>query len=153
MHIALLSGSPILDVDATLFIYVGIFFVLFFLLRSFVFRPMMALFDEREAAIDGAKAEARKLEKQAEDKLASFEEEMAKVRAEAGADRDRLRAEGKRLERGLIEKVRKETDEMVAEAQKKMDAEAAKVRKDIATTSPALARQIAEKLLGREVTG
>jgi F-type H+-transporting ATPase subunit b len=153
MHTALLSGSPILDVDATLFIYLGVFFLLFFLLRAFVFRPMMALFDEREAAIDGAKSEARKLEKQAEDKLAAFEEEMAKVRTEAGADRDRLRAEGVRLERNLIEKVREETDEMVAEAQKKMDAEAEKVRKDIATTSPALARQIAEKLLGREVTG
>lgn len=153
MHTVLLSGSPILDVDATLFIYLGVFFGLFFLLRSFVFRPMMALFDEREAAIDGAKAEARRLEKRAEDKLAAFEEQMAKVRTEATADRDRLRAEGVRLERSLLEKVRQETDEMVLEARRKMDAEAAKVRAEIATASPALARQIAEKLLGREVAG
>lgn len=153
MHTALLSGSPILDVDATFLLYIGLFFLLFFLLRSFVFRPMMALFDERELAIDGAKKEARQLEKSAEDKLLAFEDEMAKVRAEAGTERDRLRAEGSRLERNLLEKVRGETDQMVADAEKHMAAEAEKVRREIATTSPALARQIAEKLLGRQVSG
>lgn len=153
MHTALLSGSPILDIDATFLIYVGFFFFLLFVLRSFVFRPMMALFDEREAAIDGAKAEARKLEKSAEDKLLAFEDEMAKVRVEAGGEKDRLRAEGARLEKNLIEKVRAETDGMVADADAKMQSEAAKVRKDIANTAPVLARQIAEKLLGRQVSG
>lgn len=153
MHTALLSGSPILDVDATFLIYLGFFFFLFFVLRSFVFSPMMALFDEREKAIDGAKKEARALEKSAEDKLLAFEDEMAKVRVEAGGERDRLRAEGARLERNLIEKVRGETEAMVADAEARMQAEAAKVRQDIAATSPMLARQIAEKLLGRQVSG
>ena len=36
MHPLLLSGSPILDVDATLLVYVAVFFVLFFVLRAFV---------------------------------------------------------------------------------------------------------------------
>lgn len=149
MHTALLSGSPILDVDATLFIYLGVFFLLFLLLRQFVFRPNMALFDEREEAIDGAKRDARKLEKSAEAKLTAFEDEMAKVRVEAGAERDRLKSEGIRLERSLTEKVREETDKMVDEAGKKMAKEAVKIREEIATATPALAQQIADKLLGR----
>src|SRR5690606_11425714 len=152
MHTVLLSSAPILDVDATLFIYLGVFFLLFFLLRALVFRPTMELFDERERAIDGARAEARKLEGEAEGKLASFEEQMAKVRAESTAERDRLRAEGVRLERTLTEKVRAETDQMVRDAEKRMAEEAARVRTDIAASAPALAREIAEKLLGREVS-
>ena len=87
MHPLLLSGSPILDVDATLLVYVAVFFVLFFVLRALVFRPMMALFDAREAAIDGAKREARDLEKRAEQKLLAFEDEMAKVRTGSSARR------------------------------------------------------------------
>jgi len=151
MPTVLLSSAPILDVDATLLIYLGVFFLLFFLLRALVFRPTMALFDERERAIDGAREEARGLEKEAEGKLGAFEHEMARVRTEASAERDRLRAEGVRLERTLTEKVRLETDGMVRDAESKMATEADKIRKDIAQSSPVLAKQIAEKLLGREV--
>lgn len=151
MPTVLLSSAPILDVDATLLIYIGVFFILFFILRALVFRPAMALFDERERAIDGARAEARNLEKEAERKLGAFEQEMSRVRAEATAERERLRAEGLRLERSLTEKVRNETEAMVREAEARMAAEAAKIRDEIARTSPVLARQIAEKLLGREV--
>ena len=151
MPTALLSGSPILDVDATFFIYFGVFWLLFFMLRSFVFQPTMALFDEREKAIDGAKAEARKLEKTAEEKLEAFEGEMAKVRAEVGVERDKMRAEATTQERVELEKVRAETDKIVAEAEAEMAKQAAEIRAEIAKSSPVLARQIAEKLLGREV--
>jgi F-type H+-transporting ATPase subunit b len=151
MPTVLLSSAPILDVDATLLIHIGVFLLLFFVLRALVFRPAIALFDERERAIDGAREEARQLEREAEGKLDAFEGEMDRVRGEAGAERERLRAEGTRLERSLTEKVRTETEQMVREAEAKMATEAEKLRKDIAASSPVLARQIAEKLLGREV--
>ncbi|MCC6877595.1 MAG: ATP synthase F0 subunit B [Sandaracinaceae bacterium] len=151
LQTALLSGSPILDVDASLLVYLAVFGVLFFLLRALVFRPMMELFDERERATVGAREEARALERESEAKVASFEAQLGKVRTEATSERDRLRAEGSRLDRSLNEKVRKETDEMVADAEAKMDREAAKIREEIAAAAPALAREIAHKLLGREV--
>ena len=55
--LVLLSSGPILDIDATLFVYLGVFLLLFLILRALVFRPMMALFDERERAIDGGDRE------------------------------------------------------------------------------------------------
>lgn len=151
MHPLLLSGSPILDVDATLLVYVVVFFVLFFVLRALVFRPMMALFDAREAAIDGAKKEARGLEKEAEQKLAAFEDEMAKVRVEVGAEREKMKAEARRSETKLLDKVRQETEITLSEADAQMSAEAARIREEIAIATPALAKSIAEKLLGRGV--
>lgn len=151
MQTVFLSSAPILDVDGTLFLYIGVFFVLFFFLRAIVFRPVMALFDEREKATVGAREEAKQLERTAEDKLHAFETEMTKVRSEAGAERDRLRAEGTRLERTLTDKVRNESDQLVRDAEQRMNDEAAKIRADIHKGSPELARQIAEKLLGREV--
>ena len=151
MPTVLLSSAPSLDVDATLFIHVAVFFLLFFVLRAWVFRPAMAVFDERERAIEGARQEARALEKEAESKLEAFAAEMERVRAEANAERERLRGEGMRLERSLTEKVRQETEAMVREAEAKLALEAAAIRKQIAATSPVLARQMAEKLLGREV--
>ena len=151
MHPVLLSGSPILDVDATLLIYVGVFFALMLILNTFVFRPMMALFDAREKAIDGAKKDARNLERRAEEKLKAFEQEMAEVRKEVGAERDRMKAEALRTEREIIDEVRAETDELLAAADARISSEAARARESIVGSSPALARQIAAKLLGREV--
>lgn len=152
MPTVILSSTPILDVDATLLIYTGVFFLLFFVLRALVFQPIMAVFDERERAIDGAREEARGLENEGEEKLRAFEDQLARVRGEASTEQERLRSEGVRLDRSLTEKVRTETEAMVREADAKMSAEAAKLRKDIAASSPVLARQIAEKLLGREVS-
>ncbi|MGE0784550.1 MAG: ATP synthase F0 subunit B [Sandaracinaceae bacterium] len=146
-----LSHSPILDVDATLLIYVGVFFLVLIILRALVFKPVMALFDERERAIDGAKRDARKLEKDAEGKLLAFEGELAKMRKEAGQERDRLRADAAKRERALLERVKSETDAMIAEAEAKMATEAKAARATIAGETPKLAREIAKKLLGREV--
>ncbi|UJR81922.1 ATP synthase subunit b [Sandaracinus amylolyticus] len=139
-----------IDLDGSLLIQLLIFFVAFELLRRLVFRPMIALFDAREAAIDGAKREARSLETEAEEKLKAFESEMKKVRAEAAADRDSIRQDAQRLERELLAKARVEADGMLGDATAKMQSDATAIRADMKKTVPALAGQIAEKLLGRK---
>ena len=148
---AILAEGSIIDFDGTLIVHVVIFFVAFLMLRSLVFKPMVALFEAREEAIDGARAEARQMEKDAAKKADAFEEEMRQVRIQAGAERDKLRQEGLRLERTVLEKVRQETQQSIASAEKKLEQEAARVRKEIDATVPALAREMAAKMLGREV--
>lgn len=152
MHPVLLSGSPILDVDATFVFYILVFLVLMLILRNWVFTPVMDLFDERERAVGGAKKEAKKVEKEAEEKLRRFESELAKVREEAGEEKERLRAEGVRLERKLTDKVRAETEKMVSDADAELSKEAQALRVKIQAETPVLAREIAEKLLGRKVS-
>ncbi len=148
---ALLSGGSILDLDGTIFVQLAIFFIAFFILRELVFKPMMTLFDAREEAIDGARKEAKAMEQEALDKGVTFDEEMRKVRLEAGEERDKLRGEGLRLEREMLDKVRNETNQVLADAEKKMTAEAAKVRTELESQIPLIAKQIATQLLGREV--
>lgn len=146
----LLSGGAVIDIDGSLLIQLAIFFVAFEMMRRLVFRPMIALFDAREAAIDGAKRDARRLEGEADEKLKAFEAEMKKVRVEAGGERDALRKDAGRLERELLAKAREEADRMMSEATAQMTGEATKIRADMKNDVPALAGQIAEKLLGRK---
>jgi F-type H+-transporting ATPase subunit b len=146
-----LSGGAVIDVDGSLLIQLAIFFIAFEMMRRLVFRPMIALFDAREASIDGAKREARRLEGEAEEKLRAFETEMKKVRTEAGAERDVIRQDAARLERELLSKAREDADTMMGEAEAKMEREASKIRADMKASVPVLAGQIATKLLGREV--
>jgi F-type H+-transporting ATPase subunit b len=147
------SGGSIIDLDGTLFVQLAMFFIAFFLLYGLVFKPMMALLEAREEAIDGAKEQAKRLEVEVKEKQASFEAELRKVQTASSEERDRLRAEGQEIERTLLERVRNDTQKMVQDAKARLEVEAARARQDLAAERPALAKQIASKLLGREVQG
>ena len=148
---ALLSEGSIIDLDGTIWIQLALFGIAFFILRPLVFRPMIALFEARENAIEGSKLEALRLQDEAAAEGEEFEEEMRRIRLQAGEERDRLRAEGKRLERAVLERVREETDKQLGEADKQLATEASKLRAELTGSVPVLARQIASKLLSREV--
>jgi F-type H+-transporting ATPase subunit b len=149
----LLSGGSIIDLDGTVFVQLGMFFVAFLVLYTLVFKPMVALLEAREQAIDGAKDEAKHLEQEVKDKQATFEAELRKVRGTAGEERERLRAEGLELERKLLESVRGETTTLVREAGERLLVEAKRVRAELSHSQPELAREIASKVIGREVQG
>jgi F-type H+-transporting ATPase subunit b len=148
---ALLSEGSIIDLDGTIWIQLGLFAIAFLVFRPLIFRPMIALFEARENAIEGSKLEALRLQDEASAESEQFEVEMRRLRLQAGEERDRLRAEGKRLERAVLDRVRQETDRQLAEADSKLEIEAVKLRADIDRGIPALARQIATKMLNREI--
>jgi len=154
MHLlftALLSEGSIIDLDGTIWIQLGLFTIAFFIFRPLIFRPMVALFEARENAIEGAKLEALRLQDEAAAEGEEFEEEMRRLRLQAGEERDRLRAEGKRLERTVLDRVREETDKQLAEAETRLEREQAKLRSELTQSIPVLAKQIASKMLDREV--
>ena len=148
---ALLAGGSIIDLDGTFFVQLAIFAIAFITLRSLVFGPMLLLFEAREEAIEGAKAEAKQLQAGAEEAGHSFDEKMREVRLKAGQEREQLRTEGMRLEQTVLDKVRQETDKQLSDADTKIKIEAARLRQQIDGDVPTLARQIASKLLQREV--
>ncbi|MDH3201266.1 MAG: ATP synthase F0 subunit B [Myxococcales bacterium] len=148
---ALLSEGSIIDLDGTIWIQLGIFAVAFLVFRPLIFRPMIALFEARENAIEGAKLEALRLQDEAAAESEEFEEEMRRIRLQAGEERDRLRAEGKRLERTLLDRVRDETNKQLADADAKLATESARLRSQLDQGISVLAKQIASKMLDREV--
>lgn len=147
----LLSGGSPIDLDGTVFIQLVLFFVAFILLYALVFKPMMALFEAREEAIDGAQDEAKRLQAEVQSKQSEFDAEMSKVRSTATEERERLKAEGQKLETRLLEKVREETQKVMADAKERLDKEAGSARTQLNSATPALAREIASRVLGREV--
>jgi len=150
---ALLSGGSIIDLDGTVFVQAAMFFVAFVLLYFTVFKPMVALLDARDEAIGGAKDQAKHLEAEVSAKQASFEAEMARVRSSSNDERERLRSEGQELERSLLERVRNETTQLVTEAKDRLEQEARVARQELVAQRGDLAREIASRVLGREVQG
>jgi F-type H+-transporting ATPase subunit b len=132
---------------------IGLFVVLMLVLKPVLFDPMLKLFEEREKRIDGAKAAARKIDQKSATALTTYETEMAKARATANAERDKLRAEGMKMENEILAKVRASTAQALEAGKKKAHAEAASVRATLQAESPVLAKDLASRVLGREVQG
>ena len=145
----LLTGGAIIDLDGTIAFQLVTFGLVFGVLYVLVFKPMLALFDAREKAIEGAKHSAKALETDADAALAAFEAKVKEAKVEAAAERDRLRADGQRIERELVAKARVDADKTLSDATKQMQDEAEAVRAHMKAAVPVLASQIAEKLLGR----
>lgn len=150
MGTTILAGA-LIDLDGTLLYVLLIFGLLFIGLYFVLFKPFLRLIDAREQAIDGARADAKRMQKEAREKSQKFEDELRKVRIEAGAERDRLRQEGQRLERQILDRVREETQEALASAEEQMQREATRVRSTLEQSVPAMGQSVASRLLGREL--
>ena len=140
-----------IDLDATLVVQMGLFFVALLVLHTLIFKPLLKVFEAREEAIDGAKDAARQFEADAAGAGTEFEEKMRSIRVKAGEERDRLRAEGAKLEAGILASVQTETQKQMADAETQLESEGNKLRRELQAQVPVLARTIAGKLLQREV--
>jgi F-type H+-transporting ATPase subunit b len=139
------------DFDATFVVVLVLVIALTLLLKNLLFDPMLALFEEREKLIDGAKAQARRTDEKSAGALAAYEAEMAKARASGNAARDASRAQALKSEREILESVREHTSKLLEEGKRAVQAEASRARSALSAEVPALARDLAGRVLGREV--
>jgi F-type H+-transporting ATPase subunit b len=146
-----LSGGVTVDLDLTFVGQIVLFVLLFLVLKPVLFDPMLKLIEEREKRIDGAKTDAKAMYADADAKMAKYEEELEAVKREAGAERDRLRAEGAREEAQILAKVRGETTKLIDDGRAQMEKEGEQLRKELDAQAQLLARDIVTRVLGREV--
>ena len=143
--------AALIDVDATLFVLLGLFLLLYVFLRGALFRPVLRLFEEREKRIEGVKVEAREMQEKATAALAQYETFLREARTQGVLEKEALRQEGHRLAREIVDAVRKETAAELAKGKAALHAELATAQAAIDRETAALAQQAATRLLGRPV--
>ena len=145
------EGHPLIDIDWTVLIQFGLFVAMFILANKLLFQPYLALREKRIAGIDGARAEADRMNAEAEAKLADYEQKLAAARNNALDEQRKVRAEAAKHEQEVTEKSRNAAQDAmnVATARVKSETEAARI--ELASRADGLARQMAKQLLGREV--
>lgn len=148
----LLSAADVnVDFDLSFLAQVAIFALFVTLLKPILFEPMMRLFEERDLRTDGARAAARKMDARANELIQRYEAELEAVRHEAAKDRDRLRAETAKLEAHILDEAKADANRIIDQGREKIASEVATLRQELEAMRPALAQQIASRLLGREV--
>ena len=146
------GGAVNVDLDLTFVGQMVVFAVLILVLKPLLFDPVLGLFQERERRTDGARAEARRMQEKAGELLREYEREMEKVHRVAGEERDRMRAETARLEAREHEEARAVTEKIIEEGRQRIAEEIHEIKFDLGRNSERLARDIAGRVLGREVS-
>jgi F-type H+-transporting ATPase subunit b len=145
------GGGVEVDFDWTILGQIGLFLVLLVSLKPLLFDPMLKLFEERERRIDGARRKARDIDDQSAGALAKYEAAMTTARAEGNTEREKIRSTGIAQETALLSMVRLETMRQTDEGKQAALAELAKVRQALGLQVPDMARDLAKRVLGREV--
>ena len=148
----LFAADVNVDVDLSVLAQIALFGFFIVVLKPVLFDPLLKLFEEREKLTDGARANARSMDERAAELLSKFESEIEKVRREAALERDRLRAETAKPEAKMMEEAKADAARSLSPGREQIAQEVVALRSDLVASRPALAQQIASKLLGREVS-
>ena len=108
-------------------------------------------FEERERRTEGAKLLARKMDERAGELLRRYETELEAVRRTATEEREKLRAEGQKLEAQILAEARADAAKLVERGKANLEVERQKLRVELTTQASQIATDIASRVLGREV--
>ena len=147
------SNEPqLIDLDGTFYLQLGLFFLLMLLLSRLLWKPYLRVQQERVSRVDGYREEAARLEAGAKQRLDRAEAALAEARRVGAGERVVARAEAHTREQTLLAEANAAAQKTLAEARARIattvDAERAKLRTGAAET----AREVARKILGREVS-
>lgn len=134
------------------FLYVLFAFVASFLIfKRFLFRPLLAILEERER-------EERSAEKIHAESLAALEKtvaraeaDLARARSEALAVRERLRGEGRAHWERKLEEARAAAQSTLDSATAEIVSAGSRAGAELPRSARELARALAEKILGRKI--
>ena len=120
--------------------------VLFVLLRKFLYRPVMNVIEQRQKQIDDAIADAEGKKNDAQAVLAQAQDKLQNVDTEA------YEKQAEKEKEQLLQDAQRQADAIVAEGKAAAEAEHARRLRDANAETSALARDMCEKLLARNLT-
>ena len=126
---------------------VNFLFLLFFL-NIILFRPLLRLFKEREDNTKGALENAKALDKEKDNVLASIDAKLAEGRSQAKKIYENLAGDGMEMQKGSLETAQKEAVEINRKAKGELEAASEQARAALKSDIEKFSRQIVKKLVG-----
>jgi F-type H+-transporting ATPase subunit b len=151
----LLSAAASVEVDVNpqlVLTQLVLLTLLFLILKPLLFDPLIKVFEARDRRIAGARKQAREMDDEAADLLRKYEAQLADVHRVAAEERDKVRAEVQREEARILEEARKESQELLDKGRAKLREEGQALEFALGQSSTEIARDVAARVLGREVS-
>jgi|KBSMisStandDraft_5_1062788.scaffolds.fasta_scaffold725511_2 F-type H+-transporting ATPase subunit b len=142
----------LIDIDGTIFVQLGLFLAVLWILNRFLWRPYLRVRTERVARVEGYREEAQQLEVDAQQRLARADAALAEARRVGAGERQVARQEAQAREQTLLAEANAASQRKLAEARARLNATVEAERKKLEADSSQVAVTAARKILGREVS-
>ena len=140
-----------LSVNSALFIHLAIFLIVVIAVGPLLVKPTMALLEERDERIRGAKEKARSLKEEIGQKTTEMEERLAAAKKSALKERDELRLVNSKKADELTAKARQESMDRLVGMRQRIVGEREAARGALRADVQSLAKELAQRILGRNV--
>ena len=145
----LVASIPVVDIDGTLYVQLGIYLALVFILGPLLFKPWLEAQERRSQAIEGAVAKAKDMRAEADDLARDYEERMETAREKAHGVRSTARREEEEAQAKTLAEARAAANDELAAERKRIAADTEQAREALGGRVDELADEITTKLLGR----
>lgn len=140
-----------IQVDYSLLLQILNFVVLIFVLDFLLYKPLLSILDKRKMIIEEGQVAIDRLEQTVTEKMAVYEQKVQATRMEALGKNKEVIKEGAEQAKIIIEEAGKELTAITGEFHGRMQKEVLAASDILSKRSPELAREIAEKVLGRRL--
>ena len=140
-----------IKLDWTLFLQFANFMILLAVLNVLLFKPLRNVLAARKATIDGDLARARSLDEQVQAQIADYDAKLQEARQRGSQERAALRQAAQVEEARLIGEANEKSSLRLQALKDQVASEADVARQGLRGETEALAREIAGKVLGRNV--
>ena len=145
------AAPPLIDLDGTLFVQLGLFLVMLLVLSRALFGPYLKMRADRERGIAGARKEATSMGDRARTIVEDYDKKLEEAKRRGAEERAKLRQDGVAHEREVVGHARAEVQSAIDAARKRIIADTATGQAALAAEAGPLAQKIVGKILGRQV--
>ena len=142
-----------ISIDYTLLIQIIGFFILLLVLNQFLYKPVQRILKEREEKIEGSIKKAAQTDKEISEGIAAYEKKLKEAAVKGNEERARIRQEGVEKEKAALEAARSEANKELTIIRHEIEASKKSALSGLGTEARTLARDIAGKVLERNVVG
>jgi len=130
-----------------------IFLLVLWFLNKILFKPILKILQERDERTEGFLNQADQVGEKAEETLERYNEKFRQARKEALELKRKIILEGVGKREAVIDKARKEAQGFLEEMRKSLVEEAERTKKTLRQQVDAIGQIMAQKALGRSVSG
>lgn len=123
------------------------FLVLVYILNVLLFRPLLALFKERESSVKGSLEAAKEMDRKKEEGLDKMAKELTEARHRAKDLFEKLREEGVNSQKAVMAEAEAQAAGMLQKAREELIAEAEKAKAALKADAEKFSEEIVRKLV------
>jgi len=141
----------LIEINNSLIIQAALLIVLMLILNKMLFQPVLRFLEQRRVKVQGDEEEAKRFIDEADRMRNEFEGGLNKARLQAMEDKGRLRDLGAEEGKIIVDRVKKDAEEEMPKIKVQIEAESKLVLAELEKRRGTIAKEIAEKIMGRRL--